>query len=397
MGFQDPVITLMENIFSLNLHLLFVIIGTALLVIWLLFVILENFIRSNTIEIIWTFISALILINSFDSYNYEFSQWFFLAGDLDLFLVVLTRSALKREIEELYLQIKNAGIFVGDKNSYEISRTLTFLWDAIHRNKTNSKKIKAKINFLNNELYLFDSVYFGCVLKYGEDRSEKGLVIWEWWKPHFNTWNQADFAWDKIKDDYVPFSGFKLEAQNILLKLAKVYLACLLKLQEIKPAPINTRPNSFFSFKTTPSRSLATLKLYLFEMGIVIDLPKTFQLIKAVNELQSLSSEKVSVRKNTLFLKVETLTTFLQNQLQNRLTEGVVNNESEEHFWKQINKLINKIKSTIMVSDNPLDEVNAKLASLLVLKNLIILFNLGYKIRLDVFGNGWLIRFISRF
>ena len=74
LGFQDPATTTMEGIFLFNLHLLFVIIGIVLLVAWLLFVILKNFTElnnssvknfthSNTIEIIWTSIPALILLS----------------------------------------------------------------------------------------------------------------------------------------------------------------------------------------------------------------------------------------------------------------------------------------------------------------------------------------------
>lgn len=74
LGFQDPATTTMEGIYLFNLHLLFVIIGIVLLVAWLLFLILKNFTElansnvanfthSNAIEIIWTFIPALILLS----------------------------------------------------------------------------------------------------------------------------------------------------------------------------------------------------------------------------------------------------------------------------------------------------------------------------------------------
>jgi heme/copper-type cytochrome/quinol oxidase subunit 2 len=45
LGFQDPATTTMEGIYLFNLHLLFVIIGIVLLVAWLLFIILRNFIE----------------------------------------------------------------------------------------------------------------------------------------------------------------------------------------------------------------------------------------------------------------------------------------------------------------------------------------------------------------
>ena len=74
LGFQDPATTTMEGIYLFNLHLLFIIIAIVLLVVWLLFVILRNFseltnsnplnfTHSNTIEIIWTSIPALILLS----------------------------------------------------------------------------------------------------------------------------------------------------------------------------------------------------------------------------------------------------------------------------------------------------------------------------------------------
>lgn len=73
-GFQDPATTTMEGIFLFNLHLLFIIIGIVLLVAWLMFIILTNFTEldnsrvekfthSNSIEIVWTSIPALILLS----------------------------------------------------------------------------------------------------------------------------------------------------------------------------------------------------------------------------------------------------------------------------------------------------------------------------------------------
>lgn len=72
--FQDPGTTSMEGIYLFNLHLLFIIISIVLLVGWLLFFVLKNFIEfnnnkatnfthSNVIEIIWTSIPALILLS----------------------------------------------------------------------------------------------------------------------------------------------------------------------------------------------------------------------------------------------------------------------------------------------------------------------------------------------
>ena len=74
LGFQDPATTTMEGIYLFNLHLLFVIFGIILLVGWLLFVILTNFMElensnsanfthNNIIEIIWTSLPALILLS----------------------------------------------------------------------------------------------------------------------------------------------------------------------------------------------------------------------------------------------------------------------------------------------------------------------------------------------
>jgi cytochrome c oxidase subunit 2 len=72
--FQDPATTIMEGIFLFNLHLLFVIISIVLLVGWLLFISLQNFLEinntaiskfthSNLIEIIWTSFPALLLLS----------------------------------------------------------------------------------------------------------------------------------------------------------------------------------------------------------------------------------------------------------------------------------------------------------------------------------------------
>jgi cytochrome c oxidase subunit 2 len=73
-GFQDPSSTSMEGIYLFNLHLLFVITAIVLLVAWLLFTILANFIEtnntnavnfthSNIIEIVWTSVPALVLLS----------------------------------------------------------------------------------------------------------------------------------------------------------------------------------------------------------------------------------------------------------------------------------------------------------------------------------------------
>lgn len=73
LGFQDPATTTMEGIFLFNLHLLFVIISIVLFVGWLISIIITNFTEihsskvanfthSNTIEIVWTSIPALILL-----------------------------------------------------------------------------------------------------------------------------------------------------------------------------------------------------------------------------------------------------------------------------------------------------------------------------------------------
>jgi cytochrome c oxidase subunit 2 len=64
----------MEGMFLFNLHLLFVIISIVILVGWLLYTVLENYIEfnqnkitdfthSNTIEIVWTSIPAIILLS----------------------------------------------------------------------------------------------------------------------------------------------------------------------------------------------------------------------------------------------------------------------------------------------------------------------------------------------
>lgn len=74
LGLQDPATISMEGIFLFNIHLLFVIIGIVLLVGWLMCIILANFTElensgvakfthSNSIEIIWTSIPALILLS----------------------------------------------------------------------------------------------------------------------------------------------------------------------------------------------------------------------------------------------------------------------------------------------------------------------------------------------
>lgn len=74
LGFQDPATTTMEGIFLFNLHLLFIIIGIVLIVSWLLFLVLKNFMEltnskvknfthSNIIEIVWTSLPAFILLS----------------------------------------------------------------------------------------------------------------------------------------------------------------------------------------------------------------------------------------------------------------------------------------------------------------------------------------------
>ena len=73
-NFQDPATTTMEGIYLFNLHLLFIIISIVILIGWLLFVVLTNFIEisnsiiydfthANDIEIVWTSIPAFILLS----------------------------------------------------------------------------------------------------------------------------------------------------------------------------------------------------------------------------------------------------------------------------------------------------------------------------------------------
>lgn len=73
-GFQDPATIIMEGICIFNLHLLFVIISIVLTVAWVLYAVLVNFgefsqsnvfnfVHSNLIEIVWTTMPALLLIN----------------------------------------------------------------------------------------------------------------------------------------------------------------------------------------------------------------------------------------------------------------------------------------------------------------------------------------------
>jgi cytochrome c oxidase subunit 2 len=74
LGFQDPATSTMEGIFLFNLHLLFVIITIVLFVAWLIFLVLKNFLEtenskvyafthSNSLEIVWTSVPALILLS----------------------------------------------------------------------------------------------------------------------------------------------------------------------------------------------------------------------------------------------------------------------------------------------------------------------------------------------
>ena len=74
LGFQDPATTTMEGTYLFNLYLLFVIISIVIVVGWLLFSVLTNFteldnsdvatfVHSNSVEIIWTTIPALILLS----------------------------------------------------------------------------------------------------------------------------------------------------------------------------------------------------------------------------------------------------------------------------------------------------------------------------------------------
>ena len=74
LSFQDPATTTMEGIYLFNLHLLFIILSIVIVVAWLLYSTLINFIEfnqsdifsfthSNEIEIVWTTIPALILLS----------------------------------------------------------------------------------------------------------------------------------------------------------------------------------------------------------------------------------------------------------------------------------------------------------------------------------------------
>jgi cytochrome c oxidase subunit 2 len=74
LSLQDPATPNMENIFLFNFHLLFVIIAIVIVVVWLIYSILfnftefkqssvSNFVHSNTIEIVWTTLPALILLS----------------------------------------------------------------------------------------------------------------------------------------------------------------------------------------------------------------------------------------------------------------------------------------------------------------------------------------------
>ena len=74
LNFQDPATISMEGIFLFNLHLLFIIIGIVVVVAWLIYSILMNFVEfdqsqitdfthSNLIEIVWTSVPALILLS----------------------------------------------------------------------------------------------------------------------------------------------------------------------------------------------------------------------------------------------------------------------------------------------------------------------------------------------
>lgn len=74
LGFQDPATTIMEGIYLFNLHLIFIIISIVMLIAWLLIIILRNFTEltnsqqvnfthSNSIEIIWTSVPAIILLS----------------------------------------------------------------------------------------------------------------------------------------------------------------------------------------------------------------------------------------------------------------------------------------------------------------------------------------------
>ena len=72
--FQEPATSTMDGIFLFNSHLLFIIINIVLFIWWLLFLIsknffdtssykIKNFSHSNIIEIVWTTIPALLLLN----------------------------------------------------------------------------------------------------------------------------------------------------------------------------------------------------------------------------------------------------------------------------------------------------------------------------------------------
>ena len=74
LGMQESATPTMEGILLFNLHLLFVIIAIVIVVGWLIYSILlnftefkqssaSNFVHSNTIEIIWTTLPALILLS----------------------------------------------------------------------------------------------------------------------------------------------------------------------------------------------------------------------------------------------------------------------------------------------------------------------------------------------
>lgn len=74
LGFQDPATTMMDGVYLFNLSLLVVIFGIVVLVSWLMFSILTNFIEfyssentqfshADTYEIIWTSLPTLILLS----------------------------------------------------------------------------------------------------------------------------------------------------------------------------------------------------------------------------------------------------------------------------------------------------------------------------------------------
>jgi cytochrome c oxidase subunit 2 len=71
---QDPATCVMEGIFLFNQHLFFVILGIVIVIAWLIYAILlnfteynknkkDNFAHSNVIEIVWTTVPALVLLN----------------------------------------------------------------------------------------------------------------------------------------------------------------------------------------------------------------------------------------------------------------------------------------------------------------------------------------------